>query len=539
MRLTLCQLNPTVGDLEGNLERLKKESIANAGDSDLIIFPELYLTGYPPRDFLESSQFLADCGEAVRQAVDFSKQVPESGILFGAPRMGEDERLYNSAFLAIDGVLAAVIDKACLPVYDVFDEARYFTPGNVFEPVRFMDELLGITICEDVWSVPGSGYDAHPVATLAGKGASIIINLSASPYSVGIHAERLKVLRSHAKSHGLKVVYIDQVGGNDELVFDGTSMIINPGGTVNHVLASFQEQVATIDSREDGVVEDPVADDVEDIYRALVLGVKDYFRKCGFAKALIGLSGGIDSAVTCCIACEALGPDKVTCVSMPGPYSSASSGDDARELSDNLGVQMITIPITGLYESYLKSLGPFFEGMPFDAAEENIQARIRGDILMALSNKWGDLVLSTGNKSEMAVGYMTLYGDMSGGLAVLSDVPKTIVYKLAGLLNKGGEAIPASIISKPPSAELKPGQKDEDTLPPYDVLDAIISAYIDEGKSIGQISSEVGYDDLVSNVVCMINRNEYKRRQAPPGIRVTSKAFGMGRRMPVAAKYPR
>jgi NAD+ synthase (glutamine-hydrolysing) len=546
MRIALAQLNSTIGDFEGNLEKL-----AHALDSlrderpDLVVFPEMFLTGYPPRDLLERGWFIEAAGTALDRLASISKSHRGTGILVGTVlRSGRSpgKGLHNAAVLIKDGQALATAHKTLLPTYDVFDEARYFDPGDVAVTVPFGGERLGVSICEDAWNDPTLWhrpvYGRDPIDELARGGATVMINVSASPYYVGKDAIRYRLFERHARRHGVPFVLVNQVGGNDELVFDGRSMCVGADGGLIADLPAFEEAVRIVDPRAARLGDDFVAaDPVRTIHDALVLGLRDYVRKCGFERVVIGLSGGIDSAVVCAIAARALGPDHVFGVAMPSPYSSPGSIEDSRGLAERLGIRFAVIPISDVYQSYLDELEPYLEGDAIGVTEENVQARIRGNVLMAISNEHGHLLLSTGNKSELAVGYCTLYGDMSGGLAILSDVPKTAVYELAELINADGEIIPRATIEKPPSAELRPDQRDQDTLPPYDTLDPILDLYVDQGRSVDEIVAE-GFDrEIATWVVRAVNRNEYKRRQAPPGLKVTSKAFGMGRRMPIAARY--
>ncbi|HAD82476.1 MAG: NAD+ synthase [Candidatus Edwardsbacteria bacterium RifOxyA12_full_54_48] len=546
MKITICQLNPLVGDIEGNAKKITGIlAQTRAQRPDLIIFPELFLTGYPPRDLLEKPWFIQRCAAAIKDLTEASLDHPETGFIFGAPTAaGRDtgQGLFNSAVLIHDGKCTCR-HKTLLPSYDVFDEARYFDPADSAGLVDFKGEKLGITICEDAWNHPElwpkrKPYDYDPVADLAKMGASLLINISASPFEAGKERTRFELIGRHAKKHGLPFIYINQVGGNDELVFDGRSFGVDKNGQMAWWLPAFQEEVVIIDSSLPGkFVEPPVQDEIGSIYSALKLGVRDYFRKCGFNQAVVGLSGGIDSAVVAALAAQALGPDNVLGITMPSPFSSQGSVDDSRKLADKLGIALKEISITEVYEKYLEILEPHFEGRAPDIAEENIQARIRGNILMAFSNKFGRLVLTTGNKSELAVGYCTLYGDMSGGLAVISDVPKTTVYRLAEHINRDREIIPRAVITKPPSAELRAGQKDQDTLPPYEILDRILEGYLEDDLSVDQLVGQGLDRDTVEWVARTVRQNEYKRRQSAPGIKVTGKAFGGGRRMPIAAKY--
>ena len=548
MKITIVQPNPTVGDFEGNVAKIG-EALARAGDgtTDLVVFPELFITGYPPRDFLETGWFRDRTERAVGEVLALSRGHPRTGILAGAPRpTGKvtGRGLYNSALLISDGRILFTQQKSLLPTYDVFDEARYFDPAPSVGVARFGGEVLGISICEDAWNVPGPGpaqhYPDDPQAVLAGKGATVLINISASPFHVGKDAVRYGIFHTIAEKHHVPVIFVNQVGGNDELVFDGRSMVFDGHGNLAAVLPAFREGELTVDLDRLPVLSHRhrPPDETESLYRALVLGLRDYVRKCGFSSVVVGLSGGVDSAVVACLAREAVGPENVLGVTMPGPYSSPGSVTDSAALARNLGIRLSEIPITPVYESYRETLAGHLERPgEVNVTLENVQARIRGNLLMALSNESGHLVLSTGNKSELAVGYCTLYGDMSGGLAVISDVSKTLVYRLAWYINRDGMVIPQAVLEKPPSAELRPGQKDEDSLPPYEVLDPILHLYIDENRSAEEIARE-GFDPAtVRWVVRTVDRNEYKRRQAAPGLKVTAKAFGMGRRMPIAARY--
>jgi NAD+ synthase (glutamine-hydrolysing) len=546
MRIAMAQLNPTVGDFDGNLAKLK-ETLRSVGDArpDLAAFPEMFLTGYPPQDLLEKEWFIDRSERALARVADISREHPATELLVGTVlRRGAvtGKSLWNSALLFRNGEIIAAHHKMLLPTYDVFDEARYFHPSTDVAVVPLGQETLGISICEDAWNDPSLWrtrvYGIDPIEQQAALGASVFVNIAASPFSVGKDAVRYRLFAGHAQRHGAPFVAVNQVGGNDELVFDGRSICVAPGGEILAYLPAFQEAVEVVDLRGGGAKMEFTPDDpAESVYAALVLGTRDYMKKCGFTEAVLGLSGGIDSAVVCAIAADALGPSNVLGVSMPSPYSSAGSIEDSRALATNLGVRLEIVPISEIYTSYLDTLEPYLKGSEVDVTEENVQARIRGNIIMALSNEHGYLPLSTGNKSELAVGYCTLYGDMSGGLAVISDVPKTIVYDLARHINRDGEIIPPATIDKPPSAELKPDQRDQDTLPPYETLDRILALYIDEGLSIDAIVDAGFNKTTVTWVVRAVNGNEYKRQQAAPGLKVTSKAFGMGRRMPIAARY--
>jgi NAD+ synthase (glutamine-hydrolysing) len=545
MKIALAQLNPVVGDIRGNLARLIETMNQCKNEKpDLVVFPEMFITGYPPQDLLERGWFIKTAQDAVEEVMKISNGYPETGIIFGAPQMtGLDtgRGLYNAGLIVSRGRKIGMHCKALLPTYDVFDEARYFDPGQSSDPIPFKDEKLGLSICEDAWNSPElwlrSIYTRDPIAELAEKGATLMINIAASPFSMGKEEVRYKLIHSHCQKHGRPFVFVNQTGGNDELIFDGRSMCLDSSGGLITILPSFRESVTLVQTGQAGKPEgyEP-CERISSVYDALVFGLSDYMRKCGFQKAVIGLSGGIDSALVAVIARDAIGASNVLGVTMPGPYSSKGSIEDSRKTANNLGVKFEIIPIMSVFDSYLKTLRDQFANTPMDAAEENIQARIRGNILMAISNKFGHMVLATGNKSEIAVGYCTLYGDMSGGLAVISDVPKTMIYRLAHHVNRQSRIIPREVIEKPPSAELRPNQKDQDTLPPYEVLDPILQHYIEEGKSADDIV-RLGYDaKTVAWVVRAVHKSEYKRLQAAPGLKVTSKAFGTGRRMPVAAR---
>ncbi|QGP92446.1 Glutamine-dependent NAD(+) synthetase [Neomoorella glycerini] len=558
MRIALAQLNPTIGDIRGNVAKIR-EAMARARGrgAGLIVFPELAVTGYPPRDLLCRQDFLERVERALAGDIaPLSKGLP---ILIGAPVKGTGVPsggsdtaaafLFNAALLYAGGKLFYRQDKSLLPNYDVFDESRYFKPAEHREAVTFNGLRLGLTICEDIWNDKDYWnrqlYEVDPVEELVAGETALLINISASPYHYGKIGLRVDMLRSLARKYHRPIIYVNQVGGNDELIFDGTSLAVDAAGNVVGLAASFAEDLLVLEVGRMGAggplslvaVKDGRAglphEDISYVYRALVLGIADYLRKTGFQKALVGLSGGIDSSVTAALAAAALGPENVLGVSMPSRYSSPGSRTDARILAENLGIAFREIPIEGMFSAYLAAMNA--GGPPRgDLAEENIQARIRGNILMFISNREGYLTLTTGNKSEMAVGYCTLYGDMSGGLAVLADVPKVMVYELARYINREREIIPHSVLVKPPSAELKPGQVDQDSLPPYEVLDAILQAYIEEEKGAAEIAAR-GFDpELVREVIRKVDRAEYKRRQAAPGLRVTSKAFGTGRRMPIA-----
>lgn len=543
MKIALAQINPTVGDFSGNLKKillfLKK---AEKGGADLCIFPEMSIPGYPARDLLLDSGFI---DENLKTLGRLAKKVGNTAAIVGyaAPTGSPTGKgLFNAGALIRKGRVQQVFHKMLLPTYDVFDELRYFDPASTVSLAALGGVKLGLSICEDIWNNPGIWkqrfYTADPVEMLAKKGAGALVTISASPFAIGRQALRRRILKNIASRYGMPVYYVNQVGGNDQLIFDGCSLALNARGELIALGKAFEEDLVFVEDRllcaSLPWAEEPLD---ETVYRALVLGVRDYAGKCGFKAAVIGLSGGIDSAVTACIAVEALGRNNVIGISMPSMYSSKASMSDARDLAGNLGIRFSTIPITRLYRSYVQTLKPVFRRLKKDETEENIQARIRGNLLMALSNKFGYLVLSTGNKSEAAVGYCTLYGDMTGGLAALSDVPKTLVYGLARYINRRAEIIPRSCITKAPSAELKPGQRDQDSLPPYDVLDSILTRYVEKREKPEEIIA-AGYNGkLVRDVIRRVERNEYKRNQAPPGLKVTMKAFGLGRRIPLAQKY--
>jgi NAD+ synthase (glutamine-hydrolysing) len=545
MKITLAQLNPVVGDVAGNLQKIAATLEQVQQTSGLVVFSELFLTGYPPRDLLEKPALIARVQAALDDLVTLSARYPDNAILVGAPLPTGRETgkgLCNCAVLIHQGRVLLRQGKTLLPTYDVFDETRHFDPAAAVQVVPFQGEILGVSICEDAWYDPELWfrrlYPLDPIQIQIERGATVLINISASPFQVGKEALRHRLLQLHARNHKVSLVYLNQVGGNDELIFDGRSLVLDPAGEAIAVLPGFKEAVVTVDLAQPGtpglyVPAEPIAA----VHEALVLGLRDYLGKCGFTKAVVGLSGGVDSAVTCCLAQQALGRENVLGVLMPSPYTSRPSIDDSLILAENLGVATKLIPITPIYQSYRQVLQDPLELGEIEVTLENIQARIRGNILMAISNKYGYMVLSTGNKSELAVGYCTLYGDMSGGLSVLADVPKTMVYDLARELNRDRETIPWQIIHKAPSAELRPDQKDQDTLPPYDILDKIMTSYLSEGCSYGEIVKQ-GFDpETVKWVIRAIDRNEYKRRQAAPGLKITSKAFGMGRRIPIAARF--
>ena len=543
MKIALAQFNPTVGDFEGNRTRiLELAREAQAGGADLAVFSELCLCGYPPQDLIERPAFAErNQTELARLAQDIS--LPSLVGFVGKAQDDTGKPVANSAALIGRGKILFEQRKMLLPTYDVFDETRYFQPAHTQYVFPFCTETLGITICEDSWNDrnfwPERLYDRDPVAELVGRGSTLMLNLSSSPYTLGKRGLRHDMLRAIAVERRVPVVYVNQVGGNDSLIFDGSSVAFMPDGRVAALAKSFEEDLVFFDSATGaGDVREAIDDELDAGYRALVIGTRDYVRKCGFRKVVIGLSGGIDSALVGTIAADAVGPANVTGVAMPGPYSAESSLRDARKLAQNLGIELVTLPVLDTFASYRKILEKTFAGLGEDVTEENLQARIRGNLLMALSNKFGSLVLSTGNKSELAVGYCTLYGDMAGGLAVISDVPKTMVYDLANFVNRGGERIPPEILAKAPSAELRPNQKDQDTLLPYEDLDRILKAYVEDLQSPEQIAEECLLPlDVVRAVALQVDKSEFKRKQSPPGLKVTSKAFSVGRRFPLAQKF--
>jgi NAD+ synthase (glutamine-hydrolysing) len=543
MKIALAQFNPTVGDFEGNRKRiLELARSAQSGGADLAVFSELCLCGYPPQDLIERPSF-AERNQT--ELVRLAQEIPLPSLVGFVGKAQDDtgKPVANSAALIARGKILFEQRKMLLPTYDVFDETRYFQPATVQHVFPFGSDTLGVTICEDSWNDksfwPQRLYDRDPVAELVGKGSSLILNISSSPYELGKRGLRHDMLRAMARDRGVPVVYVNQVGGNDSLIFDGSSVAFTPDGRIAALAKSFEEDLVYFDSvTGKGDIRPEMEDEFEAAYSALLIGTRDYVRKCGFSKVVIGLSGGIDSALVAAIATDALGPENVLAVAMPGPYSSDASLRDARTVAKNLGIELIVLPITETFKSYRGALHGTFEGRPEDVTEENIQARIRGNFLMALSNKFGSLVLSTGNKSELAVGYCTLYGDMAGGLSVISDVPKTMVYDLARYANRMKERIPQEVLVKVPTAELRPNQTDQDTLPPYEDLDRILKAYVEDMQDPAQIAEECLLPvELVRAVAMQVDRNEYKRKQSPPGLKVTSKAFSVGRRFPLAQKF--
>ena len=539
MKVALAQINTTVGDFAGNEAKIRAAYQKGTETGvDLVVFPELATCGYPPRDLLLKKQFLLHNLELVER---LAETTGKTGLLVGY--VGENEAspgrdATNAAALCQHGKILATRTKMLLPTYDVFDEDRYFEPATENLPVEFNGQKIGLTVCEDLWNDEDfwheRRYRRNPAAELAAAGAQIILNLSASPWHLKKNKTRHRMLGSLAAKVKCPLLYCNLVGGNDELVFDGESLAFNSVGQLTAQGGFFSEDFLVVDTGQMKVIEPKEPVEEEMVFKALVLGLRDYLHKCGFKSAVLGLSGGIDSALTAVLAVEALGKENVRGVSLPSQFSSQGSLDDARLLAKNLGIQYDVIPIQPMFEAARHQLKTVFAGCKEDTTEENIQARLRGVVLMALSNKFGSLLLTTGNKSELAVGYCTLYGDMCGGLAVISDVPKTMIYPLAHWINRAGEVIPTNSITKPPSAELRPNQTDQDSLPPYEALDAILDAYVVQLRSGSEIIA-AGFDEAtVSRVVRLIDFNEYKRRQAAPGLKVTSKAFGVGRRIPIA-----
>ncbi len=543
MKIALGQINPTVGDFSGNsrkiVEYARRAMTAGAG---LILFPELCVCGYPPRDLVENPAFVARNRETLEKIACQTDGIAViCGLVTGA-QAETGKSVMNSAALLRQGKVDFLQSKMLLPTYDVFDESRNFAPAARQTLLPFCGKQMALTICEDAWNDKNFWnrrlYGFDPVESLLKAGGNFLLNISASPFWVGKRELRRDMLAAIARHHRVPVVMVNQVGGNDSLVFDGSSFVLDREGRVMAQGASFEEDLVFFDSDSLRGEMHPQVEGLEgSAYAALVLGTRDYVRKCGFQRVIVGLSGGIDSALTAAIAADALGPENVIGVGMPGPYSSQGSIDDARAVAANLGIRFELIPIGDIFQAYRQSLAPVFAGRPEDVTEENLQSRIRGALLMALSNKFCGLVLSTGNKSELAVGYCTLYGDMVGGLAVISDVPKVLVYRLAEYVNARRPVIPRATLEKPPSAELRPDQKDTDSLPPYEILDPILVDFIEENKTADEIARQRGFDlALVRSVIRMVERAEYKRQQAAPGLKISGKAFGVGRRFPIAAK---
>lgn len=541
VKIALVQINPVIGDFKYNCEKIISWSLeAKKRGCELVIFPELVVSGYPPQDLLERTSFIDSHNDAVTRLVE---ELPDLDVMFGCFEKNPEphgKKLYNSALVARGGKIIFRARKQLLPAYDVFDETRYFEPGSPSSVYRIKDLHFGVTVCEDVWSEEVKEYDVEPVDSLIrlsnknGHQLDGIINISASPFQRDKEVIRKDIFNKIASRHQVPFLYCNQIGGQDSLLFDGRSLVMDKYGELAGQALGFEEDMIVVDTvtwqgemHGAGQISEQAA-----VYQALVMGVTDYVRKCGFSSVVLGLSGGIDSALTAAIGVDALGPENVLGVALPSPYSSQESLDDAKQLAENLGCRFEVIPISDLFDGFRTCLGSLFAGLEEDLTEQNIQARIRGNLLMALSNKFGNLLLATGNKSEMAVGYCTLYGDMSGGLAVISDVPKQLVYDLSHYVNRNREVIPANIITKAPTAELKPDQKDQDDLPPYELLDQILELHLEQGKGVEEIV-ELGFDrSTVRDIARRIRLNEYKRKQAPMGLKVTTKAFGFGRRYP-------
>jgi len=542
MKIALAQINPTIGDFKGNTDKIiALAQEAKNRSCDLVIFSELVISGYPPLDLLEKKDFVESNLVHLEKLVN---SINEIGVICGFVDKNSDKRgksLFNSAVLFENGKIIHKAYKRLLPVYDVFDESRYFEPGKECISFSYKGRRIGLTVCEDIWNDRDFFVEQHypidPAEKLIKDGANMLINISASPYHMAKREFKWDMFSAMAKKYKIPLIHVNQVGGNDSVLFDGISLVFDDKGEIAARARDFEEDMVVFDADDSTGDIHPVSEtDTDSTLNALIIGTRDYIQKCGFSRALVGLSGGIDSALTLCIAVKALGRENVIAVFMPSEYTSDDSFEDSRQLTDNLGIKLITMPIQDIYNKFLQDLSPLFKGVATEVTGQNIQARIRGVFLMAISNKLGYLLLSTGNKSEMAVGYCTLYGDMSGGLAVLSDVPKTMVYRISRLINKETEVIPLRIISKAPTAELRPDQLDQDDLPPYETLDDILKAYIEENRTAEEII-KMGFDSsVVRDIIGRIKRNEYKRQQAPPGLKVTAKAFGYGRRYPIASK---
>jgi len=539
MKIGIAQINTTVGALRSNSEKILRayQDLCDQG-AELVLTPELAITGYPPRDLLLRGRFLRDCADRLHELASAASSVP---LVIGFPEQntGPGRPAFNAAAWCAGNQVQRIFRKCLLPTYDVFDEDRYFESAEPEPPILFKGKKVAVTICEDLWhGLDGQRYSrqANPLDGISDSKPDLLLNLSASPWHFGKRELRQKMIGRAAVKCDTSVVYCNSVGGNDELIFDGHSLFADRQGRIYRAGPAFEESHVCLDT-EQPPAEDEMAPEMEDVRRALVLGLRDYLSKTGFTKAVIGLSGGIDSAVTAALAVEALGPENVRGITLPSSISSGHSVSDSEALAKNLCIQFEKIPVAGLVDAAESALSPLFAGTDPNVAEENIQARSRGLLLMAVSNKFNEILLTTGNKSEMAVGYCTLYGDMAGGLAVLSDVPKTTVYRLAEHINRNGELIPVNTITKPPSAELRPDQKDEDSLPPYPVLDRILELYIEKGFSRSEIVQEGFAEDLVADVLGKVDRNEYKRKQAAPGLKITPLAFGIGRRIPIVQRY--
>jgi len=543
MRIALAQLNPIIGDFSSNADKMRTAAEkAKKLSCDLIVFPELAISGYPPRDLLEKNEFIEANLASLQNLV---QSVTGIGVICGyvdrnAGKAGNP--LYNSAVLFEGGRILHKAHKRLLPTYDVFDETRYFEPGSECISYPYRDHRIGLAVCEDIWNdrefFMKPRYPIDPVERMVNDGTDLLINVAASPYYAGKWEFKRDIFQKIVKKYGIPLVYVNQVGGNDSVLFDGISCAYNAKGELVARARDFEEDMVLFDTTsQEGEVHPISQSDAESILNALVMGTRDYIRKCGFSTAIVGLSGGIDSALTAYVAVQALGADHVLLVFMPSRYTSKDNVEDTNDLAANLGAELVTLPIDMEFETYLKDLSPLFDGVETEITGQNLQARIRGTMLMAISNKLGHMLLATGNKSELAVGYCTLYGDMNGGLAVLADVPKTAVYRIARFINRDREIIPERIITKPPSAELKPDQRDQDDLPPYEILDEILTAYIEDNKAPDEIVA-MGFDpSIVGDIIARVDRNEYKRHQSPPGLKVTTKSFGYGRRYPIAQRY--
>ncbi len=543
MRISIAQLNYHIGNFQGNLDKmLAAVETAIADQADIVCFGELATTGYPPRDFLEFEDFINSSNELIEKLTEASKDI---AIVVGAPRVNpvaEGKDLFNAAYFLAEGEVKHVYDKCLLPTYDIFDEYRYFEPGSNFEIVHYKGKKIALTVCEDIWNIENENplYTICPLDQMMPAKPDFIINVSASPFNYNQADTRIGILKENVARYNLPMFYINHVGAQTQIIFDGGSLIMSPSGKVFEEFNYFEELQKSFDL--DEVIQADSEnrqnkEKIEKIHDALVLGVKNYFGKLGFKKAILGLSGGIDSAVTAVIAARALGPENLRVLLMPSQFSSDHSVNDARQLAENLGIQYDIIPIESAFKTFEKLLETQFKDLPFNVTEENIQARCRGLLLMAMSNKFGNILLNTSNKSEMAVGYGTLYGDLAGGISVIGDVYKTEVFQLAEYINKDAEVIPQNSITKPPSAELRPDQKDSDSLPDYDILDTILFEYIEKRKGPKEIIA-MGYDEkLVRRILRLVNISEFKRHQTAPVLRVSPKAFGMGRRMPIVAKY--
>lgn len=543
MKIALGQINPTVGDFSGNAAKMIEFARrAQAEGAGLILFPELSVCGYPPRDLVERPSFVAHNRESAERIAEATRGIAVICGLVTPANSDTGKSVMNSAALLQDGKIAFLQSKMLLPTYDVFDEMRNFAPAKSQELFPFCGNRMALTVCEDAWNDklfwPKRLYVVDPIEALVRAGGNFVLNISASPFWIGKREVRRDMLASIARQHKVPVAMVNQVGGNDSLLFDGSSLVLNAEGKIIAQGRSFEEDLIYFDSKTlTGDMHEQIEGEEASVYSALVLGTRDYIRKCGFQKAIIGLSGGIDSALTAVIAADAVGPENVIGVGMPGPYSSPGSIADARALAKNLGIRFEVLSIDGAVEAYRETLKDVFANRKEDVTEENIQSRARGTLLMALSNKFGAIVLSTGNKSELGVGYCTLYGDMVGGLAVISDVPKTLVYRLSRYVNSRRPVIPQDTLEKPPSAELRPDQKDSDSLPAYEILDAVLEDYVEDAHTAERIAADHGFDiEVVRRVLRMVDRAEYKRQQAAPGIKITPKAFGYGRRLPIAAK---